>query len=602
MKLRSRGALTGLMCVLLLSSARGFWEPSTHGREARTLVGALPEDALLVVEAPGLAALLAAGTESELVQMLSASPTVAQLLGQADPSLNQLLEQGSEILGTPLLPRLASLLDGGLAIGMTPSAKKLHWTVVAKGADERQTEEGLLSVLQFVGERAGFPRAFDRPHDTIEGADVWYIGEEFGVAREGAFLVASTSQDLLRDTLAALPSTTESADGQAPAVRVTLHAEEWLARASKGSALGRAAKLREFRAAASKPLVQFLLGPELALLTRSSDFRAELFVDGEDLRLELEGSGIESGKFAALMPGSSESFDRHPPQLSAKDNGASLLVYRDIDALFEFRADLFPVQALPKFAEAISNLTLFLGGLDLTEEVLPGLSPWMRLVAEPVSFDEGARPAQPLPAACLLVEVADRERLGSSLVAAFQSAISLTNIERAQQAKPPFLLGIELVEGVELSKARYLLVSPENGVDMEYNLAPACALVGSTFVLGTHKDLVTRVVRELVLERPETQTPERSGERLEFPARLLHGALAENASSIMMSKVLEDGVSKSAAKAELDIALGLIELMHGLRLNVSAPSASRVAVELQLDLRSRSELPESSDDARSVTR
>ena len=613
MKRRSKWALGSLASLLLLSSAARAWDSARSAKTARVgstsspsgdlLASALPDDSLFIVEAPGLAALIAQGPNSPLVQALDASPTIRALLKQAEPSPEQLIEQGSQILDTPLLPRLASLFAGGLAIGMSPGNSKPHWTVVGCGTDAEQTQESLWRVLQFAGEQAGYPKALNRPHDTVEGADVWYIGEEFAVARSGAFLAASTSHDLLHDTLATLadfkPShKSEQAPASTPALRVTLRAEDWIeAQGVKG-----AKKLREMRASAARPAVQFLLGPSLALLTRSSDFRAELFVEEEDLRLRIDGTGIDAGSFAKLLPGQAESFDQRPPNLRPTVAGADLLLYRDIDALFEHRADLFPVDTLPKFAEAISNLTLFLGGMDLTDEVLPGLSPWMRLVVDEVVFDEGARPAQPLPAACLLVEVKDNERLGGSLVAAFQSAISLTNIERAQQAKPPFLLGIELVEGVQMSKAHYLLASPEDGVDMEYNLAPACALVDSTFVLGTHKDLVSRVVRELAAGEP-TKTPEQPlAENLALPGILLINALVDNIDTLVMSKVLEEGVSKSEAKAEFDAVLGILELINNLSLEVSPRDSDHVAVELRLDLRSKSEFPFRTDNGSAVAR
>ena len=609
MKLRFQWALASLVSLCLLSSAAETWSASRSttrsvSRESNVLFDALPMNALFVLEAPGLAALVEQGPNSPLARALGASPTVRALLDQAAPSLDQLIAQGSEILQTPLLPRLGSLFAGELALSMSAGESKLYWTLVASGDDAKQTAESLRRVLQHVGKQAGMPKAFNRPHDSIEGADVWYIGDDFAVARRGAFLVASTSNEYLRDALVSFASAEEPLENvesraDSPALRITLRAEDWLK--SKGGHEG-AAKLRKLRASAANPAVQFLLGPSLALLTRSSDFQAELFVEEEDLRLRIDGTGIAPGIFAKLLPGQAESFAQRPPALRPTVTGADLLLYRDIDALFEHRADLFPVDTLPKFAEAISNLTLFLGGMDLTDEVLPGLSPWMRLVVHEVAFDERARPAQPLPAACLLVEVKDKERLGGSLVAAFQSAISLTNIERAQQAKPPFLLGIELVEGVEMSKAHYLLASPEDGVDMEYNLAPACALVDSTFVLGTHKDLVSNVVRQLTAREPVKATEQPLTETLSLWGVLLTDTLLQNMDTLVMSKMLEEGVSKSEARAELDVGLGLLELINDVSLQVSSRDSEHVAVELRIDLRSLTELLFHSVDSGTVTK
>ncbi len=599
MKLRLFPTLVSLaMLPFLASFMESLGSPSYGARtetrqlrpEGQELVDALPEDTILFLEGPALAPLLQAGSNSDLLRALGANSSVRALLDQADPSLEELIEKGSTILDTPLLPRLGSVLAGGLAIGMSPGETKLNWTLVAHSDDADQLEESLGRVLRFVGEQAGFPRAFNQPHDTVAGADVWYIGEEFGVAQSGTFLVASTSQDHLRHALASVAPVADQvaqANGESieAALRLTIRADEWLKVDEGSEGIKGARQLEELRASAAKPAVQFLLGPSLAMITRSDEFRIELFVDGEDLRLELQGEGIDAGPFAALLPKHAKSFAEPPPALQMFGQGANLLVYRDIDALFEHRADLFPANDLPEFAKSISNLSPFLGGMDLTEEVFPGLSPWMRLVVDPVEFDPSAHPAQPLPAACLLVQVEDPERLGNSLVAAFQSAVSLINLERAQQMKPPLLLGIELVDGIEMSKAHYLLSDPKGGVDMEYNLAPACALVDSTFVLGTHKHLVERVVRDLASQTSRSVEVMPTAENLRLSGALVVDALVENLHALVMSKVLDEGVSKSEAKGELEVVIGLIELMKTLELQVECTDPQSVRVELRLDVR-----------------
>ena len=129
------------------------------------------------------------------------------------------------------------------------------------------------------------------------------------------------------------------------------------------------------------------------------------------------------------------------------------MVRRDLATLFRERTELFPPQTLPRLSEALSNLALFFEGEDVTESVLPDLSPWMSVVLRDPVFETGRVPEQPLPAAALLATLKDAKRLGPQLTGAFTTAVGLSRLEAAQQMAPSLTLDLQLVEGVTVTSA-----------------------------------------------------------------------------------------------------------------------------------------------------
>ncbi|MFT7665558.1 MAG: hypothetical protein ACI87A_003797 [Planctomycetota bacterium] len=583
----SRSPVTGKVLELEFKAAE-------NGEDA--LVQLLPSQTVMWLEAPGFGALLKAGAGSDLMRALGANESVKALLQLAEPSLEDLIRQGTDILDTPLLERLASVLGKGGLLGVFPYRDKLSWLLVTHGEEESEVRESLRRALTFAGKQAGFPHAFKNSHDTIEGADVWYLGDKLCIAQRGAFMLACESSALLPQLLSrasdVLGERSARLDrGGQSVLSLSLNFEAVRQLDTEVPGFKGLKQLQLWPDVASQPAIQFLFGPMLAALGHSQTMKAELFLESTNLRLALHATGIDSEPIASLMPSADEQTALIPPAPRVTDHAAELLVYRDLDALFRQRADIFPPGVLPAFAKAISDLTPFIGGLDFTEEFLPGLSPWIRVVVQPVEFDEGLRPSQPLPGACLLLEMSNAERIGGSLVAGFQSAVSIVSIERAQQAKTPLLLGIELVDGVAMSRAHYLAPGEGEGIDMEYNLVPACAVVGNTFVFGTHKALVAQVVRGLVAGELNSIGDRSGSEHLTIPGELLVSALVNNLDALVMNKVLEEGVSRADAQSELEVALGLLELLKELRLDIESPKTGRVEMGFVLELYGQGELP-----------
>jgi hypothetical protein len=238
---------------------------------------------------------------------------------------------------------------------------------------------------------------------------------------------------------------------------------------------------------------------------------------------------------------------------------------------------------LPGFSKASNDLAPFFGGRDLGEDVLPSLDPWLRVIARPVAFDDGALPEIPLPAAAIIARVRDPERMGPTLVSAFQTMIGIVNVDRAQKGLDSLMMQFEMAGGAQVTSARFLTPGEHDGVDLRYNLVPACALVGDAFVVGTHRNLVADLAEELA--RGPSGVSTTRAERLVLSAPALANALEANFDALVMNAVLKEGKTSERAEADLRGVLAILGLLDRARIEVRYPDESRVSLALKVDLR-----------------
>jgi hypothetical protein len=407
------------------------------------------------------------------------------------------------------------------------------------------------------------------------------LGEAF-VARREALLVLGNDEELVQETLrlAAAPGGLGLLGAPAFAAQRAARAGEnalwaWL----DLSALEPFADegLRELRAANRTPAAQGFLGAGLGALLSARTLSAALSLrDGHALVLRLRGG--EAQRLEDLAPLARAG--AAPAELRG-ESLAEALLYRDYGRFVARRAELFPAETLAQFAEAVTNGALFFEGQDLGEDVLPRLSPWIRLVVRELEFAPERRPEIPLPGAAA-VAVLDDEREGERWTAAFQTLVAILNVDQAQKGGRGMRLQLGREGDVEISAARLPTPGPGDGVDLRYSLEPALAVVGRHLVLGTHETLVRALVRELAGASPVAAASAR--ETLALDARGWRGALARNAEALVAQKMLAEGRGRAAAEEEVR-GLGLVlEALEGAGVELSGadPSAPELVLELRL--------------------
>lgn len=587
MKLETLLPLAALPLVVLVFPRPKPIDPLAPDRDLASLA---PSDSRIFIEARGLCELAKVGLDHPLAKAVLGSPQIRGFFATAKIDPTNWIPALDRAAGFDVLPTVAKLSARGAALSIAYRRAEPSVLVELRGSDPEEVGHEVADLLALVAKRVGAPGAFDKPAAEVRGADVWRVGDKFAIARRDSILMASNDEAYLRDALE-LAADAKSVGLAGEATFRSANAS----RASGGFAwafadlaafdrlaadkqLRNSEGFEKFRRAASEPAAQFLLGPGIAAACTAKIATLGLSLNGEDLRFALGADGIGVGAASGLAPRAGE---LAPPEVGRDGAVAELVVYRDLATLFQKRAELFPPETLPGFAEATTNLGFIFGGMDVGEKVWPAFAPWMRVVAREVAFDANAKPEIPLPAAAFVARIRDVEHNGPLFVSAFQTMFGFLNVERAQQAKPPLVLHIEMQDGVQLNFAQLMPPRAGEGVDIGYNLEPACALVKDVFVVGTHKALVAQLVRELQSAK-ETTAPK--SEHLAITGAAVAKALAPNLDAIAMNAVLKEGKTREQADNEAKLLVAIAELVDHLDLDVRYPNASSIAIELALDL------------------
>jgi len=175
-----------------------------------------------------------------------------------------------------------------------------------------------------------------------------------------------------------------------------------------------------------------------------------------------------------------------------------------------------------------------------------------------------------------VAQLEDADVRGPEIEAAFQSVISIINIDQAQKSGTMMQLRMQMEDDVMITTARYLEPGPEDGIDMRYNLEPSCAVAGGHLILGTHTDLVRAVIRQLKSASTDTAAPRAGTESLRLAGAPLARAVRDNFETLVMNKVLEDGVERKEAEDEIGGLRLLLSTIERAELSVDYPVAGSV--------------------------
>ena len=562
--------------------------PPLAGQE-RELAMLFPADSVLFVEAPGLDELLAEGTDGDFVSALLTSP-LGSALSEAGISPDAWLSWLESRWGRDPLATLSALTDQGVALALRPRAHgQPAMTLVLRTENAGLLSEVLDDAFGRIEAKYRIPGAFDEPADRVLGADVWVLGDELVVARRGGLLIVGNDRDFARRSLEL--ATTDTPDEGVLASNEAFR--ELAAKRPEGvlawawvdlpALVDAGAKdLAELTELAGVPGAQALLGPALSGIPTGPGLALWLAVDGRRLEISIEGVGA---KLPEPLLARAEDYSP-PPAIADPSDLAYGLLYRDYASFVNDRAKLFAPELLPSFSEPLSTLSLFFGGADFGEDVLPGLSPWILLVSRDLEFEPGVVPENPLPGLCAIAELEQPERLGPEVITAFQTLIGILNADRAQNRGGMMRLRLGLEGDVELTSASFLPPGPEDGVDMRYNLEPACAMVGPYLVLGTHADLVRDVIRRLDARRGTTGHAEGADEFLTISGAALLRTVEANFETLVMNKVLDEGVTPEEAEGDLNGLRLLLESVESARFETHAglPAEGRPVARLILTL------------------
>lgn len=568
-------------CFSLVRAGALLFPLAAAGQEASP---AAPEP-LIWVDAPGLSGLLARGLEDPVVARLLASDLGALVRERTGMEPAAWLAALDLWVGMPVLDTLARLSSRGATLEVWPAPgteKGFGFGLVVQGDDAelaRRVLERLLELTTLSTGESPVARALDG------GGEVWELSAG-SLGLRGATLASANDTEALARVLARGPrSSAGSAEGPLARARIELDALRPF-EAEDGFATGLAGL-------AGDPGAQLVFGAQLAALGQAEALELRLEWSAEALHLAVEGVAVDWGAARALAPNSDRPL---PAPLELQGGLVSALVYRDVATLFRERAELFEARTASGFAKGIADMALFFGGADISEEILPHISPWLRVVSLEPDFGAGLEPEIPLPAAGLVLELEEAERLAPRLSAAFQSLLGILNVERAQQGGEPLVLELELLGKETMTWAHFPAPAPEDGVDLRHNLAPACVRSGRHFVLASHRDLARRVV-ELLAREPAApsavvDTAQRSREELRLLGSALLQALEHNRATLVSRAQLVEGKTKERAEQDWRAVVAAVGLVDSLTVSVASSAPKRVELGLRLAFSSDQEAPE----------
>jgi len=336
----------------------------------------------------------------------------------------------------------------------------------------------------------------------------------------------------------------------------------------------------------------FLFGSWLEAIKKAPSLAASIRWSTKELGASLELSVPKEGRPATLkgfVPGPVKGTI---PLIQPPGTIASLSLWRDWATIWESRADLFSPEVVQGFAQLDTVAGQFFGAQEFGPDVLGAFGThWRLVVARQDDASYTLKPDVKLPAFAIIANLNEADgEFPQRLKAAYQTFVSLTNIDAAQKKAQPLELGSEQVLGVTLATSHYMTPRgemPASGtpVDTRYNFSPATAQVGQFFILSSSVGLARDLIKQLkpkvearapVVEGNDTLAVEADGVEL---ARLLE----LNRTRLVTQNMLNKGETKESAERQVEILLATLRyLSHG-RLTIhDDPAATRVEARFQL--------------------
>jgi hypothetical protein len=303
-------------------------------------------------------------------------------------------------------------------------------------------------------------------------------------------------------------------------------------------------------------------------------------------------------------------------------------VARDWAGLFSQRETLLTVQGASQLVNFSSTMSTLLGGLDFMNDVLPAIHGPVRFIATRQDFSRREPlPVPKLPAFALVAPLAEQQlaRLSQRLSTGLQMAVSILNLENAQQGRPTYVIDVDRHAGVRYFFTDFGLepdaagmsggmsgqapkqpdgadppasapASAEGGV--RYNFRPAAAIVGRELVIATSAELLRDIIDASLKgaghaaggeddgaaqpARPPGDAPP-AGDFLRIDGAALTGLLRENRRELVINGVLE-GKSQATAENEIDLVLALAAFVREFQVELQrGPDAVHARARVRLD-------------------
>ncbi len=541
-----------LMVALLLAVL--FTSPVTHASPLpapQKAVDLLPEEVLGWLTVHRGSTRIPELEKSKLFQSFRRSKTYRQLESNPEYLKAKLMIFGlSTTVSLHPSQALGALLGREAALGMGIQKGQKEWIAVAI-LDQPKKVDQMLATIRLM--------ASGGSETTSKHRKIHELGSDAFYSRFGSVLALSSSKTLIRECRAR--------QGK-PVRKKRRHLTHQTEKIDLGIHVD-LERIRELAGGTFPPtksenaLAALFFGGAQDLLSRASTVTggAKIVDDGISLSARIPVGDTIPDRVTSFFPGDSATF----LQLDLPRTLGRIGLQRDLSGLWEGKKDLIPEGALRGLLNFANTFTTLLGSLDFGEDLLPALGTPIQLVSNRSTFSD-MFPAPELPAFALVVPLRAAEKMRTRLETATLQALSIINLNNSQEGRPSYMVDRENYGSSRITFAEWEI--PEGAktpLDIRHNFSPSTCVTNGYFVIGSTRQLTREIIDSLSQSGSSRPKKVSANTLLEVDGAGLHHILTQNRDLLADQKMVEEDLSASEAKAEIEGLLslaGLAESLH----------------------------------------
>lgn len=393
---------------------------------------------------------------------------------------------------------------------------------------------------------------------TYSGARIISINDDFFQCRFGDALIVSNDGDLIKRAIDAKTGKTarlSASDRYRGQQEVATSATIGWSILDLPALRALAGDKGLFAERLGNPLGGFLLGGWSHALRHCDSLNVRLTAEEGGLSLVVTAEPMEP------LKGLHHAFMLEPRSAPRWSSGAVphflgvIRVDRDWASLFADRESLLTLPAASGVVNFNTVLSTLLGELDFMDDFLAKVNGPVQFVFTRQDFS--ARPYDPtpkLPGMALLIPLdfqSDPE-LADILQSAALRTVTIVGMDQAQKNQPSLMTHTETYEGIELVYGKYRAPSRADDDDdkalvpIQYNFAPAIAIVGDRFIISTTRELLY----DLIDARREASAAAQAldYDELVVDLSMLERILHDNLDELVANRMLEENETRAQAE------------------------------------------------------
>ena len=278
------------------------------------------------------------------------------------------------------------------------------------------------------------------------------------------------------------------------------------------------------------------------------------------------------GVSKVFFPGEASALERAElERLNQLDLAGLVHIRRGFASWWEGRESFLRSRGLREVATFSSAMNVVFAGHSFQDEVLPRFEDGLTLVARRASFEGlGATPSPELPGFAAIVRLKNATEFKSQIARAFNTLALLLNVDRISKGeRASFVVGTERVGKVRVYTVSMPVPEAQRGktVGIAFNFTPTVGVLGSRVILGSNRELVTDLIRELGQLKPAGERPDLPVDQYRVRVDALDALLTANRSVLAAGIAKLEGVGRGEAELRLKAISEILALFEDFRMS-----------------------------------